>query len=208
MSQIITKQTYATFSDPAMAEKAGGALLDHGVKGEHISIVLPEGYHSSINEIVEDEQQMMRTVETGITTTTAGDAASGTVKGAGIGLAVGTMAALAAVFIPGVGLILGGGTLALAISGVAGSTAAGAVAGGVTGFLKDQGVPEDAIQGFNKVLIDGGAMVTVTPIEEKTETATIESILTKYDGKIASYSLGTSAVVMMDDSANHISTVL
>ena len=129
-------------------------------------------------------------------------------KELGSALPLGTLAALAAVFIPGVGLVLGGGTLALAISGVAGSTAAGAVAGGVTGFLKDQGVPEDAIQGFNKVLIDGGAMVTVTPIEEKTETATIESILTKYDGKIASYSLGTSAVVMMDDSANRISTVL
>ncbi len=43
---------------------------------------------------------------------------------------------------PGVGLVVGGGALALAIGGALGTTAAGAVAGGMAGYLKDQGVSE------------------------------------------------------------------
>lgn len=185
-----------------MAEKAGGALLDHGVNAEHISIVLPEGFRSSTAENEPGEEKIERAMEAGITTTTVGDAATGAAKGAGIGLAAGTLAALVAVFIPGVGLVVGGGALALAVSGVAGSTAAGAVAGGVMGFLKDQGVPDEAIQSYHKVLVEGGAMITVSPTDEKIDAATIESLLAKYGGSIASYSLGTSAAVMMEDPAS------
>lgn len=200
MSQITMKSIYATFTDPGMAERAGGALLDHGVRAEHISIVLPEDYRPSSTENEPGGNKAERTAEEGITTTTVGDAASGAVKGAGVGLAAGTLAALAAVLIPGVGLVLGGGALALAIGGVAGSTAAGAVAGGALGFLKDQGVPDEAIQGYHKVLEAGGAMITVSPTDEKIDAATIESVLAKYGGSIASYSLSTSAAAMMDDS--------
>lgn len=191
--------TYATFTDPHMAEKAGGALLDHGVMAEHISIVLPEGFGPHDREEIEDEIDMERKASTGITTTTIGDAASGSVKGAGIGLVAGTLAALAAVLIPGVGLVLGGGTLAIALSGVAGATAAGAFAGGVTGYLKDQGVPEQAIKHFHTILESGGAMITVSPTDERIDVSRIESILQKYDGIVSWYPQGASEVVMIGD---------
>jgi hypothetical protein len=204
MSNITMKNTYATFKDPEMAAKAGGALLDHGIDAGHISILLPERARSETREDVPGEQTVERIAETGITTTTMGDAASGSAKGAGIGLAAGAFAALAAVFIPGVGLVLGGGALALAIGGVAGTTAAGAIAGGVTGFLKDQGVPDDAIQYYHEVLVNGGAMITVSPTDERIDAATIESVLRKYGGSIASYSLGASAAVMVDGSPSTV----
>jgi hypothetical protein len=176
------KSTYATFTDPKMAERAGGALLDHGLRAEHLSIIFPEGYEAS-----EKGHDPERKAEHGITTTTSGDAASGSAKGAGIGLAAGALAALAAVFIPGVGLVIGGGALAIAIGGVAGTTAAGAIAGGVTGYLKDQGVPDEAVAHYTRVLNSGGAMVSVTPTDEDVDNLTVESILQKYDGTIATY---------------------
>ncbi len=190
---------YATFTDPHMAEKAGGALLDHGVRAEHITIVLPEGYGTRTREDVVEEIDLERTASTGITTTTAADAASGSVKGAGVGLLAGTLAALAAVFIPGIGLVIGGGTLALALGGVAGATAAGAVAGGVTGFLKDQGVPDQAIKHFHSILESGGAMITVSPTDDNTDSATIDSVLQKYGGVISLYPQGASDADLMGD---------
>jgi len=117
---------YATFVDPKMAEKAVGAVLDHGVKAEDISIVFPEGYGVQPNG---SAGEIERTAEQGITTTTAGDAVSGAAQGAGLGLAAGALAALASIFVPGIGLVVGGGALAIAIAGAAGTTAAGAIAG-------------------------------------------------------------------------------
>jgi hypothetical protein len=172
----MTNPIYSTFSNPEMAEKAAGALLDYGIRAEDISVVFPHGY-------VKREDQ----AEKGITTTTSGDAASGAAKGAGIGLAAGVLAALASVFVPGVGLIVGGGALAIAIGAAAGTTAAGAVAGGVTGYLKDQGVPDDQIVEYTGALNDGGALMSITPTDEKVDQATIESIIRKYDGNLRSY---------------------
>jgi uncharacterized membrane protein len=190
---------YATFTDPHMAEKAGGALLDHGVRPEHLTIVLPEGYGTRDRQDVVDEIDMERKASSGITTTTAADAASGSVKGAGVGLLAGTLAALAAILIPGVGLIIGGGTLAIALGGVAGATAAGAVAGGVTGFLKDQGVSEQSIKHFHSILEAGGAMITVSPTDDNTDSATIDSVLQKYGGVISLYPQGASDADLMGD---------
>ena len=175
-----------------MAQKAAGALLDHGVRSEHISIILPEGYgtHSRAGG-----ENIEHTAEKGITTTTPEDATSGAAKGAGIGLAAGALAALASVFIPGVGLVLGGGALAIAIGGAAGTTAAGAVAGGVTGYLKDQGVPDDLSHSYGTVLNSGGALISVYPTDEKLSAATVESVIVKYNGRIASTLVGSTSRV-------------
>lgn len=197
------KHIYATFADPNMAERAGGALIDHGVAPEHISIVFPENYKATVlsdyrsdarNGVMEGKDAE-DVAKSGLTTTTSGDATSGAAKGAGIGLAAGTAAALASVFIPGVGLVLGGGALALAIAGMAGTTAAGAVAGGVTGYLKDQGVPAEDIEFHEKIVVGGGAMLTVTPSFEEYDNVAIESILKKYQGNVSSYEPPKTALV-------------
>ncbi len=192
------RNTYATFTDPHDAEKAAGALLDHGVKSEHISIIFPEGYTSRKEDVGDAGEKLEDAATMGITTTTAADAASGSVKGATIGLAAGALAALAAVFIPGVGMVLGGGALAIALGGAAGATVAGAVAGGMTGYMKDQGVPAESIEHYNMVLSSGGAMITVSPTDEDIKALTIESLLTKYGGSISTHPLGTPALILTE----------
>ncbi len=188
------KNTYATFTDPKDAERATGALLDHGVRAEHLSIVFPESYADATYEVDKrfydgndpDNGRSEEMAKSGITTTTIGDAGIGMAKGAGIGLVAGTVAALASVLVPGVGLVLGGGALALAIGGMAGTTAAGAVAGGVTGYLKDQGVPVNDTAVYEGVLRAGGALVTVSPTDENIDCDEICAILAKYNGKVSS----------------------
>ena len=177
----MTNTIYATFSDPSMAEKAAGALLDNGVRSEHISIILPQGYQTA-DQKHESGTDYKDSAKHGISTTTAADAESGAAKGAGWGLAVGVLAGLAAIFVPGVGLVVGGGALAVAIGGAAGATAAGAVAGGVTGYLKDQGLPDETAQNYHETLQGGGATLTVMPTDEKITEMTIVGIITKYSG--------------------------
>jgi hypothetical protein len=116
----------------------------------------------------------------GITTTTAADAGAGAVKGAAAGLGVGILAALAAVFIPGVGLVAGGGALATAMAGAAATAGAGAVAGGVTGWLKDQGVPDDALTVYRDTFDQGGALLAVN-VPSDMPRAEIEAVLAKYN---------------------------
>lgn len=182
-----------------MAERAAGALLDHGVKTEHISIIFPEGYTSRKADDGKAGEKLEQTASMGITTTTPADAASGSVKGASIGLAAGALAALASIFIPGVGIVLGGGALAIALGGTAGATVAGAVAGAMTGYMKDQGVPSETIEHFNSVLSSGGAMITVSPTDEEISAVTIETLLAKYGGSISAHPLGSSALLLTDE---------
>ena len=191
------QNTYATFTDPAMAEKAAGALLDHGIRSEHLSILLPSSYRSPDWNKDTDGGKMEQTAKQGITTTTVGDAAKGSVQGAGVGLVAGTVAALAAVLIPGVGLVLGGGALAIALAGMAGSTVAGAIAGGAAGYLVDMGVPTQATQHFSEVLDKGGAMITVSPTDEHIDYAQIEAVLVKYSGNVSTYPANTLTVGTM-----------
>ena len=190
------KHIYATFLDPAMAERAGGALLDHGVLSENISIVFPLGHAKP--GVGQPEQFTENLAKSGITTTTPGDALRGSETGAGIGLVAGALAALAVIFLPGVGLVVGGGALAIALGGVAGATAAGAIAGGMTGYLKDQGVPIEHAEEFQHIIIGGGAMITVSPQDEAVGTLEIESVLEKYDGVIAIYPAPTSTIGVIE----------
>ncbi len=119
-----------------------------------------------------------RAAKMGLTTTTIEDAASAAKKGAVLGLGVGSLAAIAAIAIPGFGLVLGGGALAVAAAGLAASAGAGAVAGGVVGFLKDQGVPADHIPAYQKAYEGGGAILQIHG--EGMEQAHLEEILRKY----------------------------
>lgn len=114
-----------------------------------------------------------------ISTTTGQDVASGAGKGAVAGLGVGLIAGLTSLFLPGFGWVLGGGGLSLALAGAAATTAAGAAAGGVTGFLKDQGVPEDVLIRYHDAFEHGGAILGVLPTEA-VDRPTIEAILAKY----------------------------
>ena len=116
----------------------------------------------------------------GISTTTPGDAAAGAAKGAGIGLGLGVLAGLAALAIPGVGFVIGSGALASAIGLAVGTTAAGAVAGGVTGYFKDQGVSDTVAEHYSNTVEAGGAVLAVTVPSNNVDVATAQGLLEKY----------------------------
>jgi hypothetical protein len=96
----------------------------------------------------------------GVTTTTAGDAAKGALEGAGIGVGLGILLGLAAVAIPGIGLVAGAGAL---VAGLAAATgAAGGIAGGVYGYLADMGLPPDTARLLSDHLKAGGPVLSIT----------------------------------------------
>jgi hypothetical protein len=165
----MSETLYATFSDYKMAEKAVGALLDHGLNKDAVTLIANNsGDHESH-------------AEHGITTTTGADAAAGAAKGAGIGLAVGALGALASLLIPGFGLVTGGGALATALGAAAGTTAGGAAAGGLAGFLQDQGVDEAAALDYEAAVKRGGALVELHLPSGDIGSVQAEQILNKYN---------------------------
>jgi uncharacterized membrane protein len=89
------------------------------------------------------------------------DAADGAKKGALWGLGVGAAAAVAALAIPGFGVVIGGGAIAAAAASLAAGAGTGAVAGGLYGFMKDQGVPESDVRQYQKTFDNGGAILAV-----------------------------------------------
>lgn len=210
MSQTIS----AVFIDPDDAERAIGALEDHGIRQDSISVVathkeadtnLPpaaeepgsDGFLEVQTEDPPTPTDMNSATESrlgaastsvveaegkhGITTTTAADARRGAAEGSVVGLGIGLLAGAAALFVPGVGPVLAAGPLWAALSAALGTTAAGAVAGGVTGYLVDQGVSEATAAHFGHAVGSGSVMVSVTT-ESDQNAADIEAILTKYAG--------------------------
>jgi hypothetical protein len=131
-------------------------------------------------EVIEEGAGIDENAKEGISVTTPADAASGAVEGAGWGLGLGILAGLACLSIPGVGLVLGGGALATAIAGAVGATVAGAAAGGVVGYLKDQGMPEHIATDYDASLREGGAMLAVMTPSNHIDSMQAQSILQKY----------------------------
>lgn len=163
---------YATFTDGAMAQRAVGALLDHGADKDTISLVA----NKSHQEYWASDKQG----KDGVTTTSGRDAATGAAKGAGIGLGVGILAGLASLIIPGFGLVIGGGALAMALGAAAGTTAGGAIAGAVEGYLVDQGVPAKVATSYREALEQGSGLLGIALPSGKLDRAAAEEILSKY----------------------------
>lgn len=210
---------YALFQDVADAERAIGALGDHGVAADSIGIAarrpaeqaeavrVRDGYARVIDEettsaatyeplpgtqpaaAVVSTLSPNSSVDTplnvavvgkeGLTTTTPQDAAAGAAVGSGVGLLAGLLAAAAAITIPGVGLVLGGGILAGAFGVAAATTAAGAAVGGVTGYLKDMGMPENAAASVGDRLREGDYLLTVAVDPARYDE--IKQLLLKYN---------------------------
>ncbi len=210
---------YALFQDVADAERAIGALRDHGVPESSIGIasrraaeedetqrirdgytrVTDDGTTSAATYVpqrgtpppaaiastiaprsdVDTAENVSAIGNMGLTTTTPQDAAAGAAVGGGVGLVAGLLAAAAAVMIPGVGLVLSGGILAGALGVAAATTAAGAAVGGVTGYLRDMGMPEHAAANINDRLREGDYLMTVAV--DPTRYDEIKQLLLKYN---------------------------
>lgn len=171
------------FRDHEVATRVIGALMDHGADAKDISVMVkdaPSGWgHDGIQEGA-PAQDMVDGAATGITTTTAEDAGAGAVKGTGIGLGIGALAAIAALTIPGVGLVVGGGALAAAVGATAAAAGAGALTGAVYGYLKDQGVNDDLAERAEADFQTGGALVSVTTPSGSLTREQAQETLAKY----------------------------
>lgn len=190
---------YASFPSVETAERAAGALIDHGVRPEDVSFVanrtFPDGEQAVVdssdgrtvymdaNDVdeIKEVNEAESAAKHGISTTTAADVSAGAVKGVAWGAGAGVLAAIASLFVPGVGWVLGGGTLATAVIGAAATTAAGAAAGGVYGYLRDQGLPEELIVSYTTTLTEGGAILAVNAPSGEVDQATIQALLGKYE---------------------------
>ena len=217
------QRLYALFQDVSDAERALGALADHGVSRDHMGVIARRPAEAeeagrvhaqftrvtNSENILESEPQVQyRAVpgagqppvvtstlppasdadtadnvevvgKTGLTTTTPQDAAAGAAVGTGIGLVGGLLLAAAAITLPGVGLVLAGGALATAFGAAVGTAAAGAVAGGVTGYLRDMGMPEHAAQNIADRIHEGDYLVTAEIDPERYDD--IKALLLKYN---------------------------
>jgi hypothetical protein len=171
----MSKSVAANFRDNHAAKSAVGALLDHGAHEGNISLILPPG--SAHDSNLEEPRH-------GISTTTGADAAAGATMGAEVGLGLGALAALAAVTLPGIGIVLGGGALATALAAAAATAGGGAIAGGVTGYLKDQGMSEEFARKTNDFVGSGGAAVSVVVPSGEVDAALASTILAKYGGEL------------------------
>ena len=182
----MTQSLFASFANINDAERAMGALLDHDVKPKEISLLAHESHKDQLDSFSASKNLSLEDLrdhaESGITTTTSADAEVGALKGATIGMGVGVVATLASIFIPGVGLVIGGGALSLAIAGAAGATGVGAISGGAFGFLKDQGVTEPHLTAYQSTYNSGGAVMSVD-ISGRIDQADIHRILAKYNAE-------------------------
>ncbi len=172
---------YASYANPDEAEKALGALLDHGVHPNDVSLIASQHRAGTLgtNDTVEAADAEVQGKE-GLSTTTGSDAAMGATKGALAGIGIGILAALAAITIPGVGLVIGGGALATALVSAGATTAAGAIAGGVYGYLEDQGMGHEVATRYADAFSRGGSIVAVSVPSGDVDAPTVESYLSKY----------------------------
>jgi hypothetical protein len=173
---------YASFTEVKMARRAAGALLDHGLDESNLSLITR---HTSLHaeDKEEEPEGAEKSVKHGLTATTEEDAVSGAKKGALVGLGIGAIATIASIVVPGFGLVAGGGALATAIAGGLGATAGGAVAGGVMGYLQDQGVESHVAEEYARDVENEGALIAVEVPSGKVDISTAQEIFAKYAGR-------------------------
>lgn len=184
---------YATFADRDQAVKAAGALLDHGMYAADLSLV-SAGTETDLERFreasafrythAEAARHEESVAKHGVSVTTTADAAAGAVPGAEIGLGVGLVFGLAALIVPGFGLVLGGGALATALAGAAAVTGGGAIAGAATGYMKDQGVPAESALAYHDAVTQGGAILAVALPSNTVDVDQARGLLTKYGSQI------------------------
>jgi hypothetical protein len=154
----MARRVAAIFVTRDAAEQAAADLVRLGADREQIS-TLARGEAGQVAErplagaahgehIVESAREVGDS-GAALTTTDAHDATKGATVGAVAGLAAG----LLALTVPGIGLVLAAGPLALA-------AASGAIAGGVFGGLKDLGIDEQYARGYEESIRGGRVLLT------------------------------------------------
>jgi predicted phage tail protein len=126
------KTIFSLFETQQEANEAILALNEQGYNENHLSVVAQE------NVLVGVDKDRSKTAE-----------AAG--KGAGIGGIVGLIAGVSSFAIPGIGLVIGAGSL---IGGLLAGAGAGAVAGGIVGMFQEW-LGEDKAKEYEKAVKEG-----------------------------------------------------
>ena len=174
---------YASFADVRRARRAAGALLDHGLEERHLSLLTRQT--SAVEEDEEHQEEAgaaEMSVKHGLSATSREDAVAGAKKGAEIGLGIGVIAAIASIVVPGFGLVAGSGALATAIAGGLGATAGGAIAGGVVGYLQDQGVETHVAEEYARDIESEGALIAIEVPSGNVDLSVAQEVFSKYGG--------------------------
>ena len=187
---------FASFVSTHDAQKAAAALLDQGAKNDDLSIV---SHESGAVAVGRGEGEAEETAKHGVTTTTGADAAYGAAKGLTFGAGLAMLGVVATALIPGVGVLMGAGAVATAIFG---SAAAGAAAGGVVGYLKDQGMNEEVAAAYHARVAAGGAILALNLPSGRLDEAQAEALMVKYEaaGVFTSYPSETSEAAALHDT--------
>ncbi len=154
----MTRTVVALFADFQAANEAVRELVENGYPRDQISLL------SQQNEKVEVDKG----TDQGEDEKVLGGGEAGAGVGAGIGAAIGVvgglLAGMGALAIPGIGVVLAAGPLALALSALTGA-GVGAVAGGFTGSLLGAliglGIPEEEAAFYAEGVRRGQVLVTV-----------------------------------------------
>lgn len=165
----------AVFDSRSEAESAVGELRGQGIDSARLSVIGrdDDGGKARVTDGSGEH------AEEGM-----GDTVKGALGGAGIGAILG----IAALAIPGVGPLAAAGAIASsAIPGAAAIGAgAGAVAGGLTGMLKDHGVSDEDATYYEGRIKDGGIFLSVETDKASLPAEAIEEILFRNGGHNAS----------------------
>jgi len=135
---------FAIYSTRAGAEQAANALINAGFSSSDISVLLPENLGT-------------REIGTEKATKAPEGATAGAGTGAVLGGALGLLAGIGALAIPGVGPLIAAGPIMAALAGVG----VGGAVGGVTGALVGMGIPEYEAKRYEGVMQTGGILLSV-----------------------------------------------
>jgi uncharacterized membrane protein len=163
----------AVFDDRSEVEAAIRELRSAGVDTGRLSVI--------------GRDEGRTTVSDGSGEVTDDDAGSDAVKGALSGAGIGALLGVAALAIPGVGPLVAAGAIASsAIPGAAAIGAGvGALAGGLTGYLKDHGVSEEDASYYEGRINEGGIFVSVDASDGEIPSDQLREILTRNGGHSA-----------------------
>jgi len=184
----MAQRVAAIFPTRDAAERAADALADLGADRGHISVIA-RGEDGRATTAAVDRGAEHHTIEPArevgdagapLTTSEHGD----TAKGAAIGAVAGLAAGLLALTVPGIGLVMAAGPLALAIAG-------GAIAGGVYGSLMDIGIPEHHARAYEERI--RGGHVLLTALVPDMDQQRVRDVLENYDAEDITFSEDRSA---------------
>ncbi len=153
MTEAMRNTCLGLFSDPQEADKAVDELQEAGIKKEEISIIVRE--------------ESRPKVPSGRKVEVAKDAAAGVTTGGAIGGIAGLIIGIVAIAVPGLGLLVAAGPLAVALGlvQIGGTTLAGAItgaaAGGIIGGLVGLGVPEERAKAYEEAIRKGQILLAV-----------------------------------------------